>query len=79
MKELRGRVTFPHRRAELRVLYAFDPRRMAILLIGGDKTGNPKWYENYVPTADRLFDDHLKEIEQEEKKREEKKRGKEFP
>jgi len=72
------------RRAELRVLYAFDRRRMAILLIGGDKTGNPQWYEEYVPVADRLFDDHLKQIEQEEKKRdekkrEEKKRGKEFP
>ncbi len=84
MKELRGKVVFLDRRAELRVLYAFDRRRMAILLIGGDKTGNPQWYEEYVPVADRLFDDHLKQIEQEEKKRdekkrEEKKRGKEFP
>ncbi len=84
MKELRGKVVFLDRRAELRVLYAFDRRRMAILLIGGDKTGNPKWYEEYVPVADRLLDDHLKQIEQEEKKRdekkrEEKKRGKEFP
>ena len=49
MKELRGKVIFPHHRAELRVLYAFDPCRTAILLIGGDKTGNPKWYEEYVP------------------------------
>ena len=52
---------------------------MAILLIGGDKTGNPKWYEEYVPIADQLFDDHLKQIERDEKKREERKRGKEFP
>ncbi len=84
MKELRGKVVFLDRRAELRVLYAFDRRRMAILLIGGDKTGNPQWYEEYVPVADRVFDDHLEQIEQEEKKRdekkrEEKKRGKEFP
>jgi hypothetical protein len=43
MKELRGTVLFTHHRAELRVLYAFDPRTTAILLIGGDKTGNPKW------------------------------------
>lgn len=78
MQELRGRVSFPQRRAELRVLYAFDPRRTAILLIGGDKTGNPRWYEECVPVADRLFDDHLKRIEQDEKKRKEKKRGKEF-
>lgn len=79
MKELRGKVIFPHHRAELRVLYAFDPRRMAILLIGGDKTGNPTWYEEYVPIADRLFADHLKQIEEEEKKGKENKRGKEFP
>jgi hypothetical protein len=31
-----------------RTLYAFDPRRMAILLIGGDKTGDDRWYEVYV-------------------------------
>jgi hypothetical protein len=75
MKELRGRVVFPDHRAELRVLYAFDSRRNAILLIGGDKTSNPKWYEEYVPIADQLFDDHLKRIERDEKKREGKKDG----
>jgi hypothetical protein len=74
MKELRGRVVFSRHRAELRVLYAFDPHRKAILLIGGDKTGNPQWYEEYVPVADQLFDDHLKRIE-----RERKKHGKELP
>jgi hypothetical protein len=42
-----------------RVLYAFDPRRCAILLLGGDKTGNPRWYEENVPVADRLYDEHL--------------------
>ena len=36
-----------------RVLYAFDPRRCAILLLGGDKTGHPRGYEEYVPVADR--------------------------
>ena len=46
MKELRGKVALPHHRAELRVLYAFDPRRIAILLIGGDKTGNPNGMRN---------------------------------
>ena len=51
-----------------RVLYAFDPRRAAILLIGGDKTGNDRWYEVYVPIADRLYDDHLKELAEEAKK-----------
>ena len=49
----------------LRTLYAFDPRRTAILLIGGDKTGQDDWYERYVPLADRLYDRHLEEIEKE--------------
>jgi hypothetical protein len=46
-----------------RVLYAFDPRRTAILLIGGDKTGKQNWYEEYVPRADAIYARHLKEIE----------------
>lgn len=44
------------------VLYAFDPRRCAILLIGGKKTGNENWYEEHMPTADRIFDEHLAAI-----------------
>ena len=49
----------------LRVLYAFDPRRTSILLIGGDKTGNDRFYEEYVPLADHLFDEHLRELRRE--------------
>jgi len=49
----------------LRVLYAFDPRRTAILLTGGDKTGDARWYETYVPIAARLFAEHLQAIEKE--------------
>src|SRR6185312_8052057 len=62
MKELRGRAIIRGHRSELRILYAFDPRRTAILLIGGDKTGNPNWYNEYVPLADKIFDQHLREI-----------------
>ena len=47
----------------LRILYAFDPRRTALLLLGGDKTGDERWYEVNVPIADRLFEQHLKGIE----------------
>lgn len=47
----------------LRILYAFDPRRTAILLVAGDKTGDDRWYETNVPIADRLFEDHLRNIE----------------
>lgn len=49
----------------LRTLYAFNPLRTAILLIGGDKTGDDRWYETMVPAADKLFDDHLKELRKE--------------
>lgn len=57
MKELRPGSTG---RSELRVLFAFDPERMAIMLIAGDKAGNWKrWYEKNIPRADDLFDEHL--------------------
>lgn len=49
----------------IRVFYAFDPRRMAILLIGGDKTGNNRFYEEFIPVADRLYDEHLEELRKE--------------
>ena len=49
----------------LRLLCAFDPRRTAILLVAGDKTGDDRWYETNVPIADRLFERHLRTIEEE--------------
>ena len=58
MRELRCQ----HQGRPYRVLYAFDPRRTAMLLIGGDKTGRPDWYEVFVPRADRIYAQHLKEI-----------------
>jgi hypothetical protein len=58
MRELRVQ----HEGCPYRVLYAFDPRRAALLLLGGDKTGNARWYEEMVPKADALFAQHLKEI-----------------
>ena len=54
----------------LRVFYAFDPRRVAILLIGGDKTGRDDFYERLIPVADRLYDEHLVEIATEASRRE---------
>ena len=51
----------------LRVFYAFDPRRVAILLIGGDKTGDDRFYERMIPVADDLYDKHLAELEKEKR------------
>ncbi len=56
MKELRPG---SRGRSELRVLFAFDPVRRAILLVAGDKAGNwTKWYRTNIPLADGLLDQH---------------------
>lgn len=49
----------------LRTLFAFDPRRCAILLIGGDKGGDDRFYEKMIPLADRLYDEYLEELKDE--------------
>jgi hypothetical protein len=49
----------------VRIFYAFDPRRSAILLIGGDKTGDKRFYETMIPIADRLYDDYIEELRKE--------------
>jgi hypothetical protein len=48
-----------------RVLYAFNPLRTAILLIGGAQTGDDRWYQKFIPEADRLYDEHLNELKRE--------------
>ena len=53
MKELRY--------GNYRALFAFDQNRSAVVLLGGDKTGNwQKWYERNIPVAERLYDEHLR-------------------
>ena len=60
MKELRSVGGF------LRLLFVFDPRRTAVVLIGGDKRGNwTGWYEQNIPAADDLYDEHLRAIDEE--------------
>ncbi len=54
-----------HRGEPYRILYAFDPRRTAILLVGGRKSGDGRWYDEFVPIADRLYDEHLEELRRE--------------
>jgi hypothetical protein len=47
----------------LRVLFAFDPARQAILLVGGDKTGRwREWYRESIPVADDLYDKHMEQL-----------------
>jgi len=61
MKELRTQ----HGGRPLRTLFAFDPRRCAILLVGGDKTGDDRFYDRMIPVADRLNDAHLAAVDKE--------------
>lgn len=53
-------------RSEIRILFAFDPVRRAVMLYGGDKSGNWKrWYKKVIPLADELFDDYLASLDRE--------------
>jgi hypothetical protein len=61
MKELRTQ----HQGRPIRTFFAFDPRRSAVLLIGGDKTGDDRFYQRMIPEADRLYDEHLEELNKE--------------
>ncbi|MFJ1457940.1 type II toxin-antitoxin system RelE/ParE family toxin [Nocardia sp. N2S4-5] len=62
LKELRPRQTV------IRILFVFDPWRSAILLVGGDKTGQwNAWYEQAIPHAESLYEIYLKERAEEER------------
>lgn len=52
----------------LRIYYAFAPERSAILLIGGDKTGDGRFYQRMTPIADRLYEEHIEALLNEQKR-----------
>ena len=54
-----------HRGKPYRTFFAFDPRRTAILLLGGDETGDKPFYDRMIPLADDLYDHHLQELKRE--------------
>jgi hypothetical protein len=54
-----------HEGRPYRLFYAFNPSRTALLLIGGDKTGDDRFYERLIPIADALYAEHLKELREE--------------
>jgi hypothetical protein len=65
MKELRTM----HAGRHYRTFFAFDPHRRAIVLLGGDKTGDPRFYERMVARADELFARHLARLERGDRQR----------
>ena len=58
LKELRVQ----HQGQPIRILFAFDPRRVGYLILGGDKTGNEGWYRTFIPQAEKIYAKHLDEI-----------------
>ena len=70
MRELR----IQHEGRPYRVLYAFDPARSAFLILGGDKTGDDRWYDTMAPKADAIYTEHLKTLQEERKRASKKKR-----
>ncbi|HEY1684321.1 MAG TPA: type II toxin-antitoxin system RelE/ParE family toxin [Tepidisphaeraceae bacterium] len=65
MKELRVQ----SKGRPFRIIYALDPNRDAILLIGGNKQGNKRFYEKMIPLADHLFDNYLQELKRAKKRK----------
>jgi hypothetical protein len=59
LKELRVQ----HRGEPYRILFAFDPKREALLLIGGSKAGDKRWYKRMIPLAEAIFVKHLETLE----------------
>lgn len=55
-------------RSPLRIIYAFDPRREALLLLGGDKGADKRFYERATPRAEQLWDEHLQDLAKEGKR-----------
>jgi hypothetical protein len=62
LKELRVQ----YRGDPYRILYAFDPKRQALLLVGGNKASDKKWYERMMPLAETIFEAHLEKLRKEE-------------
>lgn len=46
----------------VRILYAFDPKRNAVLLVGGEKGGDDRWYKIHIPVAEKLWEEYLAQI-----------------
>lgn len=66
MKELR----FDADDGVWRVAFAFDPNRRAVLLVAGDKSGGSQreFYRQLIRTADKRFDEYLKQVKKEKKR-----------
>ena len=55
LKELRVQ----HKAEPIRILYAFDPKQQAVVILGGSKQADKRWYDTNIPIAEKLFAEHL--------------------
>lgn len=56
LKELRVK----YKKAPIRILFAFDPKQQAVIILGGSKQGDKRWYDINIPIAEKLFSEYLK-------------------
>ena len=55
LKELRVQ----HKTEPIRILFAFDPKQQAVIILGGSKQGDKRWYDTNIPIAEKLYEDHI--------------------
>jgi hypothetical protein len=48
-----------HKTEPIRILFAFDPMQQAVIILGGSKQGDKRWYDTNIPIAEKLFFDHI--------------------
>ncbi|MBX9723620.1 MAG: type II toxin-antitoxin system RelE/ParE family toxin [Candidatus Obscuribacterales bacterium] len=65
LKELR----FFFKGAPIRILFAFDPKKQGVIMLGGDKTGDNRWYQRNIPIAEKLYAAHLEKQRKEDEER----------
>jgi hypothetical protein len=57
LKELRVQ----HKTEPIRILFAFDPKQQAVIILGGSKQADKRWYDTNIPIAEKLYFDHLEQ------------------
>jgi hypothetical protein len=58
LKELRVQ----HKTEPIRILFAFDPEQQAVIILGGSKQSDKRWYDTNIPIAEEMFFEHLEKL-----------------
>lgn len=49
--------------------FAFDPMRQGAIILGGDKSGDKRWYDKHIPIAEMLYAEHLEKLKREDEQK----------